>query len=177
MQLIMARTQGSSNLIGCNGDYCTEKQHGLLWSAPEELRLFRKKTLYGKVVMGYRTYLHTGVLPHRHNVVLTSDSSQVGNIQQINNDTWLEFITRDTDLTQDMYKDAWVIGGKATYEHCMSYVTELHISEIRKYQCLCRVRQWVHAPDIQYDNLHVLCRVICPEYIHTVYGTTPSNKE
>jgi dihydrofolate reductase len=78
----------------------------LLWYSSEDLKHFKKLTIGGKLLVGYKT---ASALPKLSNRELIIDYRQSN------------YFIVDVD---------WCIGGKKTYEKYCQYFTELHISHI-----------------------------------------------
>jgi dihydrofolate reductase len=78
----------------------------LLWYSSDDLKHFKKLTIGGKLLVGYRT---ASSLPKLSNRELIIDYRQSN------------YFRVDVD---------WCVGGKKTYEKYCQYFTELHISHI-----------------------------------------------
>jgi dihydrofolate reductase len=81
---------------------------GIPWKCSEDLNHFKKETMGGKLLVGYRTAQSLPKLPGRELVI---DN---------------KFTTENQSLTDI----DWCIGGKATYEKFCHLFTELHVSLI-----------------------------------------------
>lgn len=81
---------------------------GIPWKCSEDLNHFKKETMGGKLLVGYRTAQSLPKLPGREIVI---DN---------------KFSTENQSLTDV----DWCIGGKATYEKFCHLFTELHVSLI-----------------------------------------------
>ena len=79
----------------------------LPWKSVEDLKHFKRLTLGGRLLAGYKTALTLPTLIGRELVVYDN-----------------------TDRTTDYTQVEWCIGGKATYEAFCHLFTELHISNI-----------------------------------------------
>ena len=117
LSLIVAMDE--NNLIG--------KGNELPWYYKEDLKYFKKVTLYKAVLMGYNTYLSIvdrlgTVLPHRANYVLTYEE---------NLDHGAVVVTNLEELI-DAYKEGelFVIGGKMVYETMLDRVDRMYITRI-----------------------------------------------
>jgi dihydrofolate reductase len=128
MTVRMIWAEARNRVIGSNGT--------LPWHLPEDLRLFRARTLDSVVVMGRATWdslpERFRPLPGRHNVVLTRNpdlvlpgAEPVGSVEEV----------------LATYEDFWVIGGARIYEAFMPYATHVLRTRINK-----RVTGDVRAP-------------------------------
>ena len=110
---------------------------GLPWKCSADLAHFKKETMGGKLLVGYRTAKSLPKLPGRELIVFDK-----------NNNT-IDYNTAD-----------WCIGGKATYEKFCHLFTELHVSiinddtigdvmspDLRKLNPNCRVFEYHFEKD------------------------------
>ena len=100
-----------NNLIG--------KGNELPWYYKEDLKYFKKVTLYKAVLMGYNTYLSIvdrlgTVLPNRANYVLTYEEELEHGAVVVTNLEELIDAYKETDL--------FIIGGKMVYETMLDRV-------------------------------------------------------
>lgn len=113
--------------------WCQTKDGGigyegkLPWYLPEEIRLFRSKTIDGVVIMGYKTFESLGFepLPFRDNYVLTTKDASEFSDHNIRIFSKPEDVLHELSVTN---KDVWVIGGNETFKAFLPYITEFHIS-------------------------------------------------
>ncbi|WP_063562892.1 dihydrofolate reductase [Paenibacillus sp. O199] len=108
-----------NGLIGCEGK--------LPWHIPWDLKYFREKTLGANVVMGRTTYKSIGkALPHRTNIILTSDKNyKTNNCIVVNN---IDEVLRYTEKST---ADTFVIGGSSIYQQFLPYVDDMYINQIQ----------------------------------------------
>jgi dihydrofolate reductase len=97
------------------------------WHLPEELRLFRKLTLGGTVIMGRRTFQSIGrPLPGRHNIVLSRQLREGAGID----------ICRDFSealrTAEHLGDTVFFIGGEEVFRRALPLVDGLHISWIHE---------------------------------------------
>ena len=96
------------------------KNGNLLVHIPEDMKYFRKMTLYQTVLMGRRTFESlSGPLKNRRNIVI-SKNYQPGNHK-------IEVVTLEEAL---QYTDAFVIGGGIIYKALLPYCDEAYITKI-----------------------------------------------
>ncbi|NBV83473.1 dihydrofolate reductase [bacterium] len=106
-------------VIGNNG--------GIPWHIPNELRLFREKTLGHPIVMGRKTYESIGKKPlaDRQNIILTEQKEYMAPRCTI--------ITDAMKIIDD-YKFTWekcfIIGGADIYNFFWPYADKIHVSKI-----------------------------------------------
>lgn len=103
--------------------------NNLPWKSSEDLQHFKKLTMGGSLLVGYRTAQTLPKLPGREIVVHDRN---------------------DFNTNYDLVD--WCIGGKATYEHFCDRFTELHISHIDDYTD-------GDTPEPDFRNLNPDCRV------------------
>lgn len=108
-----------NNLIG--------KGNELPWYYKEDLKYFKKVTLYKAVLMGYNTYLSIvdrlgTVLPNRANYVLTYEEELEHGAVVVTNLEELIDAYKETDL--------FIIGGKMVYETMLDRVDRMYITRI-----------------------------------------------
>lgn len=101
-------------------------QGSLPWSLPEDLTLFKQKTLHGTVMMGRKTFdsLHESVkpLPNRKNVVVSRNRDlKIPGVKIIHNP--IEFIFRCKE-------PIWVMGGGDLYAQVHHLCDEVHHTEV-----------------------------------------------
>ncbi|MBM7805424.1 dihydrofolate reductase [Geodermatophilus bullaregiensis] len=109
--------QAHDRVIGAGGR--------LPWHLPEDLRLFRRLTTGGTVVMGRRTWEslpeRNRPLPGRVNVVLTTDPS------------WSADGARRAGSAGEVlasHPDCWVIGGAAVYAAFLPHAGRLVVTDV-----------------------------------------------
>ncbi len=126
-------------IVATTTDGIIGNRNSLPWYCPEDLKLFKEKTMGSTVIMGRKTYESLPPskrpLPGRKNVVV-SDTLHLG---EVGPDVvlWDHY-----DLTSflfgyesphpeiDMTKDVWVIGGRMLYRSMLKHVSEIHHVEI-----------------------------------------------
>lgn len=116
------------------------KGGGLPWDYPEEMTLFKAKTVDGIAIMGHNTWksLNEEPLNYRHNIVISSDYKE-GMIV----DTTRVKLSFYKDITPELLhlltvtdKDVWCIGGTKTIKKLWPYITECHVSVLNtEYDC------------------------------------------
>ena len=100
-----------------SNNFCIGKDNDLVIRNKEDLKLFKHLTLNSNVVMGRKTFESIGskALPHRYNIILTSEPSKYTSDHQTffcDFDFFMEFY--DANL------DYWIIGGAEIYEKFLS---------------------------------------------------------
>ncbi|SFK49538.1 dihydrofolate reductase [Geodermatophilus ruber] len=113
--LIWAQAEGG--VIGLDG--------GLPWHLPEDLRLFRDRTMGATVVMGRRTWESLPdrfrPLPGRTNVVLTTDPAWTAEGAHVAGSV--------TEVLAG-HPDAWVIGGGSVYAAFLPHADRVVVTEV-----------------------------------------------
>lgn len=95
---------------------------------PDDLKLFKEKTLNSTIVMGRKTFEsfpNGRPLSERENVVV----SRTGFIP---NDPTVKVINDLDDYLTNLNpnKDVWIIGGAQIYKQAMKYVDEIHHTKV-----------------------------------------------
>lgn len=110
------------------------KDNKIPWSCSEDLKHFKEKTLGNIVVMGYKTFesLDFKLLSSRHNVVMTSKYF----ISDKANLYYRDTIRSILKVSDEYFKDVWIIGGESIYKLFLPHIQELHITRIKgNYDC------------------------------------------
>lgn len=119
------------------------------WRIPEELRLYRRRTTGGIIIMGRRTFKGIGrPLPGRRNLIVTSQNYSAA---PVSGDTYLEFCPSLTQAVKRALlrsEPIYICGGSSIYRQALPLVDILYISEIHKnytgdcyFPALC-LEQW-----------------------------------
>ena len=105
----------------------------LPWHIKEDLKLFKEKTLYHKIVMGRKTFESIGKpLPNRENFVVTRNQFFSGTDQVNVIHNFDEFLQEYEHTDEEVF----IIGGAEIYQLALPYAKRLAISHIReKYNC------------------------------------------
>ncbi len=126
MNAILAMTKDGG--IGKNGT--------IPWHYSEDLKLFKHMTTGHVVVMGRKTFDSLGkkVLPDRKNIILSKTFG--GDKEQFRLRTGIQIIDDPSKLkdilTEEEYKDCYIIGGSEIYKAFSDEITNYLISEIKK---------------------------------------------
>lgn len=123
-----------SGVIGSEGK--------LPWRLPEDLKIFKEKTLFGNCLMGRLTYdsLPPSIkpLPNRNSFIVTRDNSY----SEIPH---AKVVKDPVEFVKDFRHDLWVIGGARLFKALEPLCTEVH------HTC---VHLKVHG-DTQYVGNHI----------------------
>jgi dihydrofolate reductase len=99
----------------------------LPWHYSADLKFFKQTTIGNAVVMGNRTWQSLKQpLPHRMNLVLTSQSDNEAIDSVVRLPTVQSILTLAKTLTRDLF----VIGGAKTYEAFLPYIDRWIVTEI-----------------------------------------------
>jgi len=116
-----------SIIVAMTDDRVIGNQQGLPWYLPEDLQLFKRKTLGKTVIMGRKTYQSIGhPLPGRYNIVLSRTLAQQTDIQICR--SFIEGLTLATRHRQE----AFIIGGAELYQKALPIANDLHISWVEE---------------------------------------------
>ncbi len=129
-------------IVCCDVDYGIGVNNSLPWNVPEDMKIFRKKTIGDKnncVIMGRNTCesIPPNYFPlsNRHNCILSSihPENENENVSVYRNTeklfSWIE---------TSSFREYWVIGGKMLYDLFLQnhMVSEIHMSILeKKYKC------------------------------------------
>lgn len=175
MKMIMA--QCGNGIIGCGNTECNSCNKGLPWRCNSELKLFKEKTEHKTIIMGWNTYKAMGILSNRLHIVISKDLTIAGKEQLVQckelmkKKSQLIFVNDRLDWNMDELKNAWVIGGKRTYELLSEYITEYHISTINDQLLIPGCTDPVLSPRIPYEDLEYLYQINRVDFTHRVYKT------
>lgn len=127
------------------------------WNISEEFELFRKKTIGGKIVLGRSTVEGMGkLLDNRETIILSETEFSYKNAEII---TSVEEIVKRGEK-----EDIWIGGGRKVYELLFEYVSELHISILRK-----KYDGDVYFPKFNRNDWLEVSREEYKEFIHYVW--------
>lgn len=127
-------------IVCCDAAYGIGVKNSLPWNVPEDMKIFRKKTIGDKnncVIMGRNTCesIPSKYFPlsNRHNCILSSRYPQNENVSIYRNEeelfSWIE---------TSSFEEYWIIGGKMIYDLFLQKdkVSEIHMSILeKKYNC------------------------------------------
>lgn len=104
----------------------------LLYKVPEDLKRFKELTTGHHVLMGRKTLesLPNQYLPHRNNIVLTTDKNYKPKDSRVCVMNDFSKIINHYTNTGDQDKDLWIIGGAQIYEQFFDVTEEFHITVI-----------------------------------------------
>lgn len=112
-----------NGVIGNNND--------LIWHLPADLKRFKKITSGHTVILGRKTFQSLpGVLPNRHHIIITKDSSfffEDENVEVVN--SLDQIITRFSNTEDEVF----VIGGGEIYSQLLPYTNKLYITKVKKH--------------------------------------------
>jgi dihydrofolate reductase len=108
------------------------KDGALPWHLPEDLKLFKERTLNKTVIMGRATYESIvrslgKPLPKRHNIVISKSLSEVPEGVEVSSDL-LGVLSRFLNTDEE----AVVIGGAKIYQQCLPFVDYLYVSLVKQ---------------------------------------------
>jgi len=155
--ILMAMQQPSSNqntkslptvsiIVAMTRERVIGTQQGLPWQLPQDLQLFKRKTLGKTVIMGRKTHQSIGQpLPGRHNIVLSRASGPLAGVQVCR--SFIEGLAEAARHGQPIF----VIGGAELYEKALPIASELHISWVEE-----NAVGDIHFPPFDLDDWRVL---------------------
>ena len=115
-------------IVAVTADWGIGFRGGLLVRNPHDMRHFRKATVGGTVICGKTTFesFPHGALPNRRNVVLSTDSSFVGEERGAE-------VVRSIDeaiaaVAGESPDSVWVIGGESVYRQMLPLCDEVWVT-------------------------------------------------
>ena len=116
-----------SIIVAMTSERVIGTQQGLPWHLPEDLQLFKRKTLGKTVIMGRKTHQSIGrPLPGRHNIVLSRVPETLAGVQVCK--SFIEGLTEAAPHGQPIF----VIGGAELYKKALPVASELHITWVEE---------------------------------------------
>jgi dihydrofolate reductase len=130
-------------IVCCDASYGIGYQNVLPWNIPEEMKLFRKKTVANSnncVIMGKNTF-HS--IPKKYFPLASRVNCIITTSEPDTKETKNTYICRNMDevfkfIEQTQFEEYWVIGGKMIYDLFLkaNRVKEVHMSILNKtYTC------------------------------------------
>ncbi len=116
-----------SIIVAMTSERVIGNQQGLPWHLPEDLQLFKRKTLGKTVIMGRKTHQSIGQpLPGRHNIVLSRAPVTLAGVQVCR--SFIKGLTEAARHRQPIF----VIGGAELYKKALPVASELHITWVEE---------------------------------------------
>ncbi|WDI78651.1 dihydrofolate reductase [Candidatus Purcelliella pentastirinorum] len=106
------------------------------WYIPEDLKWFKKHTLFKIILMGRLTWESIGkLLTKRTNIVLSRSGSCKINLSELYNTNNVIWLSSFEDLFINLSKndEVVIIGGESIYKQTLKYVDRLYLTHIYKY--------------------------------------------
>jgi dihydrofolate reductase len=109
-------------IVACGTNRAIGKDNKLLWSLPEDMKLFKTNTLGRTVVMGRRTAESIGrALPKRRNLVLTSGDAPFEGVEVVRSlQEAIDAVGADEELC--------VIGGERLYAEALPLCNRIKLT-------------------------------------------------
>ena len=115
--IIVAMTK--DRVIGLNGK--------MPWHISDDLKLFKKITLGGTVVMGRTTYKSMGKpLSKRDNIVVSATAKEIPGV------TVCPSFESAVKAAEGLGKDIFFIGGASIYKQALAMADEMHVSWVKQ---------------------------------------------
>jgi len=135
-----------SIIVAMTSERVIGTQQGLPWHLPEDLQLFKRKTLGKTVIMGHKTHQSIGrPLQGRHNIVLSRAPLTITGVQVCS--SFIEGLAEAARHGQPIF----VIGGAELYKKSLPIASELHISWVEE-----KAAGDIHFPPFDLDDWSVL---------------------
>lgn len=111
---------------GFIGDETSPK--GIPWKLPSDMKRLVDMTRWKHVLVGYKTFLYTGVLPNRTMIVLTRKHTEevrkMGALPASSIEQALEYLGEHDEL--------FVLGGAEVYRQCLPIAQRMYITFVQK---------------------------------------------
>ncbi|MBI4726867.1 dihydrofolate reductase [candidate division TA06 bacterium] len=115
--IIVAMTRG--RVIGLNGK--------MPWHIPADLKLFKKLTLGGTVIMGRTTYDSIGKpLPQRNNIIVSAT------VKELPGATVCPTFEEAVKKAEGFGRDIFFIGGASIYQQALAMADQMHVSWVKQ---------------------------------------------
>ncbi|QCI23698.1 type 3 dihydrofolate reductase [Buchnera aphidicola (Macrosiphoniella sanborni)] len=107
-------------------------QNKIPWYIPEDLKWFKKKTIYKNIIMGRMTWESIlKPLPDRRNIVISKNKIEHTDI------IWCNSITQaisnaisNVNMSKKYHQEIMVIGGAQIYKKMLFYANKLYLTHI-----------------------------------------------
>lgn len=96
------------------------------WDIPEDLRLFKQRTLGSPLIMGFTTF--SGLpqpLKGRHTYVIYDQQ-----LENLENVTYITNLDEFTDKVKDIEQEFFVCGGASIYRQLLPHCKKMYISHV-----------------------------------------------
>jgi dihydrofolate reductase len=107
-------------------DLVIGKDGKLPWNIPEETALFKKLTLGHTIIMGKRTFLDTGILKNRRNIVISRSLKKRPGIEIYKS---LDMAIKAAEKSKD--KEIFVIGGGEIFSQAIGIADKMYLSYVK----------------------------------------------
>ncbi len=115
--IIVAMTR--NRVIGLNGK--------MPWHISDDLKLFKRLTLGGTVIMGRTTFESIGkTLPGRNNIVVSAT------VKEIPGATVCQDFEKAVKKAEGLERDIFFIGGASIYKQALSLADAMHVSWVKQ---------------------------------------------
>jgi dihydrofolate reductase len=117
----------SYNIIGVNNT--------LPWIISEDLKRFKRQTLFSIVIMGRKTFqsLPNGHLSHRINIVITHNPTHYESNESVYFVDMAGVMPLIDTLQSQQKRDIFVIGGEEIYSAFMPHINKIYMTLVHKY--------------------------------------------
>lgn len=107
-------------------DLVIGKEGKLPWDIAEETALFKKLTLGHTIIMGRKTFLDTGILKNRRNIVISRSLKKRPGIEIYKT---LEQAIKAAEKTKD--EEIFIIGGGEIFSQAISIADKIYLSYVK----------------------------------------------
>lgn len=162
-------------IVACTSNFGIGFRGRLPWNCPQELALFKQKTIGCVLIMGRKTVETLPMLKDR-NIICVSRNKNLNTKKFRNNCLVVTSIEKALELAKDTYpeKKVFVAGGSQIYQECLTHhidsIERLHISFIKLPQVVCDVyltffnhNDWVTEDETHGDNFTHHVMKYCPK--------------
>jgi dihydrofolate reductase len=147
--IIVAMTK--DRVIGLNGK--------MPWHISDDLKLFKRLTQGGTVVMGRTTYESIGKpLPNRNNIVLSAKAKEIPGA------TVCPTFEKAVEKAEGLGRDIFFIGGASIYRQALTMAGEMHVSWVKQ-----DYAGDTHFPEFNLSRWQETERNEYPDFTHVLY--------
>jgi dihydrofolate reductase len=104
----------------------------LLFNIKDDLKRFKQLTIGKTIIMGRKTYdsLPNGVLPNRHNIVITTNPNRINAISPTESLIFKNNIDELIEQYKDSNEEVFVIGGGFIYQQFLPYCNKIYLTKV-----------------------------------------------
>lgn len=152
-----------SIIVAMDKNYLIGNKNSIPWDIPEDMALFKEKTMDNVVIMGRKTFESIGrPLPNRINIVVSKNKNNISEKNLI----WVSSLEEAISKGKEFQKEIFIIGGGKIYKEAIS-------KNICDKLCLSHIKGEFHGdtffPKIDFLNYTIIEKMEYEKFIYTEY--------